>query len=443
MLVITAIIYSLKAPARAGNVSGAALIQGLDPETIQKISIRSGAAAVTLTRSSSGFTVDERGNYPASVKKLNELIINCLEMTKSRKVTTSAKSHKELGVEKDSADAVVVAFLGAEDKRLVGLVKGKDSTPGSSVYVRLIGEDVVYESEQPLYIDTEPTDYLETKLISINQKDIKRVEVKTPKGSYAISRDSKADIFIEDMPKGKRAKGNDYEDVFNALNDLDCSDVLPEAQVEAKWDTTYTSRQKSGLSYTVQLAKTDDGKYYAKLSAKGPTVGDITITQTESEEGLKKKEALLLANDEAKAFAPRHAGWAYEISSFKANNMRKSLSDIIEDIPKGEEATQIEASHILIAYEGASRSDAKRTKKQAKTRAEMILKKAQAKKADFAQLAKEYSDGPSKVKGGYLGKFGRGAMDKGFEEAAFKLNKGQVSGVVETPFGFHIIKRTK
>ncbi len=150
------------------------------------------------------------------------------------------------------------------------MVKGKDSTPGSSVYVRLIGEDVVYESEKNLYINTQPTDYIEKELISVNQEDIKRVEVKTGKESYAISRDSKADIFIEDMPKGKRAKGNDYEDVFNALNDLDCSDVLPEAQVEAKWDTTYTSRQKSGLSYTVQLAKTDDGKYYAKLSAKGP-----------------------------------------------------------------------------------------------------------------------------------------------------------------------------
>ena len=374
MLVTTAVIYSVKGPTKASGISGAALIQGLAPEKIQKISIRSGGATVTLTRRGSGFTVDEKKNYPASVKKINELIIKCLEIKRGRKVTSSANSHEELGVGEDATDAVVVAFLGAEDKHLVGFVKGKGVTPGSGVYVRLIGEDTVYESEKNLYIDTQPTDYIEKELISVNQEDIKRVEVKTGKESYAISRNYKDDIFLEDVPRGKHAKGNDYEDVFNALNDLDCSDVLPEAQVEAKWDTTYTSPQKSGLSYTVQLAKTDDGKYYAKLSAKGPTVGDITITQTESEEGLKKKEALLLANDEAKAFAPRHAGWAYEISSFKANNMRKSLSDIIEDIPKGEEATQIEASHILIAYEGASRSDAKRTKKQAKTRAEMILK---------------------------------------------------------------------
>ncbi len=99
MLVATAVIYSVKGPTQASDISGATLIQGLAPEKIQKISIRSDGATVTLTRSSSGFTVDERGNYPASVKKLNELIINCLEMTKSRKVTASAKSHKELGVE--------------------------------------------------------------------------------------------------------------------------------------------------------------------------------------------------------------------------------------------------------------------------------------------------------------------------------------------------------
>lgn len=443
MLVTTAVIYSVKGPTKAGDISGAVLIQGLAPEKIKKISIRSDGTTVTLTRRGSGFTVDERRNYPASVKKINELIIKCLDIKKSRKVTGSVNSHKELGVEKDSADAVVVAFLGAEDKHLIGFVKGKSSTPGSGVYVRLIGEDAVYESEQYLYINTQPTDYIEKELISVNQENIKRVEVKTGKESYVISRNYTEDIFLENVPKGKRAKGNNYEDVFNALNNLDCIDVLPETEVETKWDTTYTSHQKSGLSYTVQLAKSNDDKYYAKLSAKGPLVGEITITQTESEEELKKKEALLLAHDEAKAFTPRHAGWAYELSSWQAEKMCKSLAELIEDIPKEEKAEEIKASHILIAYEGARRSDAKRTKNEARSLAERILEKVLVRNADFAQLAGEYSDGPTKDKGGDLGKFGKGIMDKAFEEAAFRLKKGQISALVETPFGFHIIKRTK
>ncbi len=105
-------------------------------------------------------------------------------------------------------------------------------------------------------------------------------------------------------------------------------------------------------------------------------------------------------------------------------------------------AGQIHAAHILIMYKGSMRAPANITRSKAEARklAEDVLKKIND-GADFAEMAKLYSDGPSKVHGGDLRTFGRGAMVKPFEDAAFSLKKGQVSGIVETQFGFHIIKR--
>jgi peptidyl-prolyl cis-trans isomerase C len=60
--------------------------------------------------------------------------------------------------------------------------------------------------------------------------------------------------------------------------------------------------------------------------------------------------------------------------------------------------------------------------------------------SDFAELAKEYSEGPSSVRGGDLGYFQRGQMVKPFEDAAFSMQVQEVSGRVETRFGYHLIK---
>jgi peptidyl-prolyl cis-trans isomerase NIMA-interacting 1 len=115
--------------------------------------------------------------------------------------------------------------------------------------------------------------------------------------------------------------------------------------------------------------------------------------------------------------------------------------------PAPKEEEKISASHILVSYKGArgAAPTVVRTKDQAKRRAQEVLKKAKAKgPPDFAALAKKYSDDPgSGPKGGELGVFTRASMVKPFADAAFALKLGDVSEIIESDFGFHVIKRTQ
>jgi peptidyl-prolyl cis-trans isomerase C len=103
---------------------------------------------------------------------------------------------------------------------------------------------------------------------------------------------------------------------------------------------------------------------------------------------------------------------------------------------------RVRASHILISPDKSDpNADPNQTKAAAKAKAEDILKQIKD-GADFAELAKANSSCPSASSGGDLNFFGRGQMAKPFEDAAFALQVGQISDVVETQFGFHIIKLT-
>ena len=96
---------------------------------------------------------------------------------------------------------------------------------------------------------------------------------------------------------------------------------------------------------------------------------------------------------------------------------------------------QVRARHILIAL----KSDDDDARKAAQENIAAVQAEIEA-GANFAVLAAERSEGPSSTNGGDLGFFGRGQMVPPFEEAVFALQPGEVSGVVETQFGFHIIK---
>jgi peptidyl-prolyl cis-trans isomerase C len=100
---------------------------------------------------------------------------------------------------------------------------------------------------------------------------------------------------------------------------------------------------------------------------------------------------------------------------------------------------RVRASHILI---NVADTDSDVTREQKKAKIEDIRAQLVA-GGDMAALARENSDCPSKDKGGDLGFFGRGQMVKPFEDAAFALEVGEISPVVETKFGYHVIKVTE
>jgi peptidyl-prolyl cis-trans isomerase C len=99
---------------------------------------------------------------------------------------------------------------------------------------------------------------------------------------------------------------------------------------------------------------------------------------------------------------------------------------------------QVRASHILIKVD----PQADETQKAAARKKLEEIRRRLLKGEDFVALAREFSEGPTSVKGGDLGYFRRGQMVKPFEDTAFALKVGELSDVVETRFGFHLIKVT-
>src|SRR6185436_4181245 len=131
----------------------------------------------------------------------------------------------------------------------------------------------------------------------------------------------------------------------------------------------------------------------------------------------------------------------------------KATQPEIDAYMKAHPEDQVHARHILIAMKSEAPAPEEReeeepgkeksqelTKPQARAKAEEVLKRVRGGE-DFASLAKQFSTDPgSKENGGDLGWFGRGRMVPEFEKAAFALQPGQISEIVESPFGFHIIK---
>lgn len=207
------------------------------------------------------------------------------------------------------------------------------------------------------------------------------------------------------------------------------------------------SMYESGFRDTAFITKTEVDNLL-RLQNQQRTIGYLTVAIAPFEKSAK------VSDEEINTYYQDNSQRFMQPERVKIAYLELNIADLAKEVKVDEQALRSrydaqkinyttpeerKASHILIKVaEDASPE----LVEKARQKAEGILTKVRA-GDDFAKLAKsESDDSGSAKKGGDLGFFGKGAMVPAFEEAAFKLKKGEVSDLVRSPFGFHIIKLT-
>ncbi len=248
-----------------------------------------------------------------------------------------------------------------------------------------------------------------------------------------------------------------YNTVPDSLVNVSKSDI--EAYIKSHPDQ-YKMEESRDMEYVFIPIKpsTDDFKTIEndlKNLIKDREVFDKATKQTIVKKGFKN-------TDKPEDFVAEHSDVNVPARFYFKNELPKEFADTLIQMNAGDvfgpykvgeqvylskvlETKKIpdsaKASHILIAYKGALRAnpDVNRTEEQAKKMADSLLKVVKRNPAKFADIAKKYSDGPTKTKGGDLGWFTYGRMVPEFNDFVFNGKKGKI-GVVKTNFGYHVIK---
>jgi hypothetical protein len=315
------------------------LIQGLDPAEVSKIVIGKDANTFTLIRGQNGFTVENKNNYPAGSKTINNLFSSIMDIRTVEVYTEDKANYKDLGATEQDAQAVV-KFLDANSQVITGVIIGKDCPSGGTYYGRLVNDNKVYVMDNVPWPGSSPLEYIDKQLIAVNKANIASVTVTSPAGTYTLLPEANGtEVSIKDLPAGKEERKEECDMVFSALTDLIFDDVNAAAKMpDLKFDREYACLLKDSTLFLIEIAQ-KDSKTFVKFNADFTDKTQVKKEEgVESQEELKKKEAKLLAKEKVRKFQDVTSGWIYQIPAVKADSMTKKLYDIIENIPASKPA---------------------------------------------------------------------------------------------------------
>jgi parvulin-like peptidyl-prolyl isomerase len=258
----------------------------------------------------------------------------------------------------------------------------------------------------------------------------------------AEERKKLADDLKKILAVAQQARNESYADRPEVKRQFDATRVLVVAQTFVKkqrdsnakaGDVMPKPEEVEAFTKDPNKAKQSD-QYLEDLQKLGLVPEDRPISDAEKEQFRQQWAQMSLLSDKGKAAGvdkDRAVQLQIELQeAFTLNKIYETQLAKTKFKPTDQEIQDYFAKHPEL------------DPKAARQKAEDVLKRARAGE-DFAALAKEFSDDPgSKTQGGDLGWFGRGQMIKEFEDTAFGLKDNEISDVVETKYGFHIIKVT-
>jgi hypothetical protein len=365
VIVVIAAIFAVNKQQSAvtNKQAGQYLFSGLETKVndVTQVVIQSAEETTTVSLTDDGWQVVEKGNYPANISKVKEMILKIAAMTTVEAKTKKAENYATLNVEDPSvedANSVLVTLRDASGNDLASVIVGRQITGSfttvgqDQMYVRKNQDDQVWLVKGALIVDDTPDDWLVEDLMDISVDRIQEISIQHPEDPDVIIRKSEpgdGDFELQNVPDGKVAKSQaDLKRMAQVLESLRLEDVTRTDEMTFSGEKTITTKIQTfdGLVVTA-VGEKKNTDYWVKLSAQFDPSARYTAPPeaAESQEssaapadphaGMNPPKPLLKDADavrqEAEQLQKMLEGWVFAVSRTDGKALSESLEDLIKN----------------------------------------------------------------------------------------------------------------
>lgn len=295
---------------------------------VASVVIEDAKGTLSVSRRDGGWVLAESDGYPARAGKVRAVVVGLARLTLLEPKTRREDRYAKLNLRDPKTEGALSRMLtlkAAGGKVLARVIVGRRNfafQDGGAVYVRKPDDARSWLARGTLDLGTQPSDWLRPRIVDIKPDRVARVVVRHADGETVVaSRASPKDknFAVENLPAGARLKSASAADNFSlALENLQLVEVRKADAIAFPEDATVKAEITTFDGLTARLALAGvDGKDWLRLSFSAPAEG--------KDSAVGKDVAR-----EARDLAARTEGWAYRISGYRADDVKKRMADLIE-----------------------------------------------------------------------------------------------------------------